>query len=114
MQVDGPFPFRGEVIWLTPEQGGRRKGVPRLELADGRSIDYAHVAHVPPETIETGSASFVLRGFDHGLWRSPAEGRWLLCDNAGPQRIVPGSVVAVTEGADLVAYFVVTEVDEDE
>ena len=28
MTVPGPYPFKGEVIWLTPEQGGRRTGPP--------------------------------------------------------------------------------------
>jgi hypothetical protein len=74
MLVDGPYPFVGEVIWLTPEQGGRERGIPAV--TDGQS--YAHVAHVPPSTPAEGTASFVLRGWDPKAWRSPAEGRWLL------------------------------------
>lgn len=101
MLVDGPYPFVGEVIWLTPEQGGRARGIPAF--TDGQS--YAHVAHVPPSTPAEGTASFVLRGWNPKAWRSPAEGRWLLVENEGPQLIVPGSLVVVAEGSQVVAYF---------
>jgi hypothetical protein len=102
VDVPGPCPFVGEVIWLTPEQGGRTKGPPPV---DGPS--YAQVAHVPPETVESGSASFVLRGFEPGQWRSKAEGRWLVVENEGAQLVRPGSVVVITEGPTPVAYFTV-------
>jgi hypothetical protein len=105
--VDGPFPFRGEVIWLTPEQGGRRTGVPPV-IPD---VSYAQVAHVPPHTANSGSASFVLRGWDPDPWRSPAEGRWLLVENKGDQLVVPGAVLVGAEGAKPVALFRVQELD---
>ena len=108
--VDDPFPFRGEVIWLTPEQGGRGTGVPPVIAG----VSYAQIAHVPPHTAASGSASFVLRGWDPGAWRSPAEGRWLLVENEGDQLVVPGAVLVVTEGAKPVALFRVIEVDPPE
>jgi len=104
--VNGPFPFFGEVVWLTPEQGGRVSGVP--PVIDG--LSYAHLAHVPPATSGTDSASFVLRGWDPTSWRSKAEGRWLLVENEGPQLVRPGSIVAIAEGPRLVAYFTVDTV----
>ena len=70
----GEFPFRGSVIWLTPEQGGRETGPPVLCSAWPY---YAVTAYVPPHTADTGLASFILRNFDAGAWRSHAEGRWL-------------------------------------
>lgn len=94
------------MVWLTPEQGGRVSGVP--PMIEGQS--YAHVAHVPPATSGTASASFVLRGWDATRWRSKAEGRWLHVENDGPQLIRPGSIVAITEGGRLVAYFTVDTV----
>jgi hypothetical protein len=99
--IEGPYPFVGEVIWLTREQGGRKDGVP--PLVDG--VSYAHVAHVPPATVADGSASFVLRGWDPAVWRSSAEGRWLFAANTGRQQVVPGSVVVITEGTRTVAFF---------
>ena len=104
MVFSGPFPFKGEVVWLTPEQGGRRIGPP---------IDpdnYAQVAHVPPHGVQHGSASFVLAGFDPKSLRSSALGRWLIVENEGPQLVEPGSVVVVTEGPQVVAFFRVDEV----
>lgn len=104
--IEGPFPFVGEVTWLTPEEGGRRDGVP--PVIDG--LSYAHVAHVPPRSVDDGSASFVLRGWDPALWRSPAEGRWLIVANEGDQLVTPGTIVVITEGARPVASFRVEEV----
>ena len=101
VKLDEPFPFEGEVVWLTPEQGGRPTGPPPAS----EDHDYAHVAHVPPHAAETGAASFVLRGFESGAWRSPAEGRWLVVQNDGDQLLRPGSVAVVTEGKRPVAYF---------
>ncbi len=98
------------MIWLTPEQGGRKTGVPPV-IPD---VSYAQIAHVPPHTANTGSASFVLRGWDPDAWRSSAEGRWLLVENEGDQLVVPGAVLVVTEGAKPVALFRVTEVDPSE
>lgn len=105
-QARAPFPFRGEVIWLTPEQGGRASGPP----VPSESSDYAVTAFVPPYTVKSGLASFALRGFTAGRWRSRAEGRWLIVANEGEQEVQAGAVVAVTEGPRVVAYFVVDEV----
>jgi len=106
VKLEGPFPFRGEVVWLTEEQGGRTSGPP---VADDRS-DYAVTAFVPPATVSTGLASFVLRGFAAGAWRSSAEGCWLVVENRDEYSVVPGTVVAVTEGPRVVAYFIVNDV----
>jgi hypothetical protein len=97
-------PFKGQVIWLTPEQGGRNGGPPP------DPENYAQVAHVPPQTVASGTASFVLRGFDPTAMRSAAEGGWLLVENRGVQRVEPGAVIVVTEGTRVVAYFTVREV----
>ena len=105
MNTDGPWPFRGTVTWLTPEQGGRRSGPPRPQTGTA----YAHTAFVPPRTVDTGLASFLLRGFEIGAWTSPAEGRWLV---AGEELVRPGTVVVCTEGARVVAYFQVDVVVE--
>lgn len=102
----GPYPFKGEVIWLTPDQGGLRDGVPEVH----EEFSFAHVAHVPPHIARNGSASFVLRGWDPTLWRSRAEGKWLFGENDGPQLVRPGSVVCVTVGTRTVAFFVVETV----
>lgn len=101
VKLDGQFPFKGEVVWLTPEQGGRTTGPP----APPDDQDYAVTGYVPPHDVQTGLASFVLRGFRHGQWRSPAEARWLIVENELEQHVEPGSVVVVTEGARAVAYF---------
>ena len=101
------FPFRGSVIWLTPEQGGRETGPPVLCSAWPY---YAVTAYVPPHTADTGLASFILRNFDTGAWRSCAEGRWLVADAQDKQVVRPGSVIAITEGARVVAYFTVQHV----
>jgi hypothetical protein len=101
------FPFRGWITWLTPEQGGRETGppIPRLTWPY-----YAATAYVPPHTAATGLASFVLRNFDAGAWRSCAEGRWLASEVSGEQVVKPGSMIAVTEGSRVVAYFSVERV----
>ena len=102
------FPYRGWLVWLTQDQGGRSTGPP-LPRADWPH--YAATAFVPPRTVETGLASFVLRDFQEGAWRSKARGRWLVVDGVGDQEVRPGTVVVVTEGARPVAYFTVDEVD---
>jgi len=71
---------------------------------------YAATAYVPPRTAETGLASFILRNFDAGARRSGAEGRWMLAGGQGRELVQPGSVIAVTEGARVVAYFTVQHV----
>ena len=106
VRLDGPFPFRGEVVWLTPEQGGRASGPP----VPSESSDYAVTAFVPPRTVRSSLASFVLRAFDAEAWRSQAEGRWLVVENEDEYRVVPGTVVVVTEGPRVVAFFTVAEV----
>jgi hypothetical protein len=108
VKLDGPFPFKGEIVWLTPEQGGRKSGPP----APPDDQDYAVTAFVPPHDVANGLASFILRAFRHGEWRSVAEGRWLVVENSDEQLVEPGSVVVVTEGPRPVAYFHVTQVAE--
>lgn len=97
-----PNPFRGEVVWLTPDQGGRVTGPPRPP--------YAATAYVPPETAESGLAPFVLDEFQPGVWRSKAAGRWLAVDNRGRQCVRRGALVVITEGPKPVGYFQVHEV----
>jgi len=104
----GPYPFKGEVIWLTAEQGGRRSGIPPISA----DWSYAHVAHVPPHSAETGSASFVLRGWDPERWRSPAEGKWLIVSNENDQLVEAGSVIVVAEGKRTSAIFLVHRVED--
>ena len=104
---DRTFPFRGWLVWLTPEQGGRRSGPP--ELRDDWP-HYAANAYVPPDTADTGLASFVVRGFTSGAWRSEAEACWLAPDNPNAPWVEPGTVIVVTEGPTPVAFFVVGEV----
>ena len=106
VKLDAAFPFKGEVVWLTAEQGGRRTGPP----VPPDEQDYAVTAFVPPHDVKDGLASFVLRGFQHGHWRSAAEGRWLVVENDGEQRVEPGTVVVVTEGPRPVGYFHVDRV----
>ena len=48
-----PLPFQGRVLWLTPEQGGRRSGPPATPAGD----DYAATAFVPPDTVASWLAS---------------------------------------------------------
>jgi hypothetical protein len=94
------FPFRGWITWLTPEQGGREAGppIPRTTWPY-----YAATAYVPPHTADSSLASFVLRNFDAGAWRSRAEGRWLAAHVSGEQLVKPGSMIVVTEGSRVVA-----------
>ncbi|MFJ7210692.1 hypothetical protein [Amycolatopsis sp. NPDC098790] len=103
---DSPFPFRGRVVWLTAEQGGRTTGPPRADTED----DYMANAFVPPRTADSGLASFVLRDLSPGAVVSPAAGCWLVVGNSGPYRIQAGTVVVITEGPRTVGYFHVDEV----
>lgn len=100
---DTPFPFRGRVVWLTAEQGGRKTGPPRAD-------DYVANAYVPPQTAHSGLASFALRGFAPEALVSPAAGCWPIVDNSGLYRIQEGTVVVITEGPRPVGYFHVEEV----
>ena len=106
MRLDGDLPFRGEVVWLTSQQGGRRSGPPPTPAGK----DYAATGYVPPASISDGLASIVLRVVDRKAWRSAATARWLAAENTGLQHVEPGSVIVVTEGSRSVAYFHVAEV----
>jgi len=106
VRIDGELPFRGQVVWLTPEQGDRSTGPPPTPPDQ----DYAATAYVPPAAIADGLASFVLRVTDRRAWRSAAAGTWLVVENAGPQHVQVGSVVIVTEESRPVAYFHVAEI----
>jgi hypothetical protein len=106
VRIDGELPFRGEVVWLTPEQGGRSTGPPPTPSMQ----DYAATAYVPPASGSGALASFVLRIADRTAWRSAATAGWLVAENAGQQSVEPGSVVVVTEGLRPVAYFHVAQV----
>lgn len=109
VEVDGCWPFRGTVLWLTPEQGGRESGPPR-PLA---GADYVSTAYMPPRSIGNGLASFMLRGFNSEVWSSSAAARWLVPDAVGEQRVQSGSVIVVTEGARVVGYFHVDQVVQE-
>ena len=98
----GQTTFRGHVVWLTSEQGGRSSGPPTGE-------EYRATGYVPPYTVENGLASFWLRDFAPGEWRSLATGWWLAVENAA-QEVRSGSIVAVTEGPKTVGYFHVEDV----
>ncbi|WP_372671490.1 hypothetical protein [Amycolatopsis kentuckyensis] len=106
LPADRPFPFRGRVVWLTAEQGGRTTGPP---LADAET-DYLANAFVPPRTAHSGLASFALRDFAPEALVSPASGCWLIVGNSGPYRIREGTIVVLTEGPRPVGYFHVAEV----
>jgi hypothetical protein len=106
MRLDRVLPFRGEIVWLTAEQGGRRSGPP----ATPDDQDYAATAYVPPASVQEGLASFVVRVSDRSAWRSVAEADWLAVENEGVHWIDEGNIVVVTEGLQPVAYFHVREV----
>ena len=102
------FAYRGTVVWLTPEQGGRRSGPP---TDVGQWPYYAATGWLPPLTAAgDGLRSLLLRGFVSGQWRSPAEARWLVELEDYPQ-VVAGSVLVVSEGPRPVGFFVVDHVD---
>jgi hypothetical protein len=109
VRYHGHLPFEGEIIWLTSAQGGRASGPP----ATPREQDYAATAIVPPHTVQSGLASFVVRVEDRAAWRSPAFAGWLLVDNSGDQAVAPGTVIVVTEGPLPVAFFRVDYVRAD-
>ena len=101
MRLDYDLPFDGEVVWLTPEQGGRSSGPPLTP--DGQ--DYASTAYIPPATVHTDFASFIIRAVDRTAWRSAASAAWLVVENEGAYRVADGTVLVVTEGACDVAHF---------
>ncbi|PPK89817.1 hypothetical protein CLV92_1306 [Kineococcus xinjiangensis] len=109
MRWEESFPFEGRIVWLTAEQGGRMSGPP----ATPAEHDYAATAHVPPWTEENGSASFVLRVADRHGWTSRAEGTWLVQQDDERFLVHPGTVIVVTEGYKVVAYFHVDTVSSD-
>jgi hypothetical protein len=100
------LPFRGEIIWLTQEQGGRASGPPPTP----EDQDYAATAYVPPSSVDDGLASFVIRVADRTAWRSAAAADWLAVDNEGDHWVDAGTVLVVTEGPNPVAYFHVHDV----
>jgi hypothetical protein len=102
------LPFLGRTVWLTADQGGRSSGPPVTPV----DRDYAATAFVPPHTVETGLASFVLRAKDPGSWTSAAEAGWLVIQDDPRFHVHPGTVVVVTEGARNVAYFHVETVTD--
>jgi hypothetical protein len=82
VRIDGELPFRGEVVWLTPEQGGSSTGPPPTPSMQ----DYAATAYVPPASGSGPLASFVLRVADRTAWRSAATAGWLVAENAAAVR----------------------------
>ncbi|MFI6996416.1 hypothetical protein [Nocardia sp. NPDC050175] len=107
MRFRGSLPFRGTIVWLTADQGGRPSGPPPTPTEQ----DYAATAFVPPHGLDDGLASFVLRVDDRSAWRSPASAGWLAVANTGAHAVRAGSVV-VTEGPRHVGYFHVSELLE--
>lgn len=95
------------MVWLTAEQGGRSSGPPT-------GHEYRATGFVPPCTIDNGLASFWLRDFAGGEWRSTATGWWPMIENVGPQEVRSGSVVVITEAARTVGYFHADEVQTAE
>src|SRR6266571_4297818 len=95
----------------TPRVPDRKDS--RARLCPRTKAYYAATAYVPPHAADTSLASFILRNFDAGAWRSCAEGRWLAADAQGSQLVRPGSVIAVTEGARGVAYCTVQHRSEE-
>ena len=96
-----PLHFHGTVVWLNEEQGGRRTGPPVPEPEH----DYAANGFVPPLTVDSGLASFVVRPTTPGAWRSAADAGWLVGDNQYPHNVAAGDVIVVTEGPKIVGYF---------
>jgi hypothetical protein len=103
------LPFEGEIVWLTPEQGGRASGPPPTP----RGQDYAATAFVPPHAVQSGLASFVVQVEDRTAWRSRAFAGWLVVGNSGDRAVAPGTVIVVTEGPRPVAFFRVDYVRAD-
>lgn len=107
MRIDQhQLPFRGTLVWLTNEQGGRQSGPPPTPAG---SV-YAATAYVPPATCRTGLASFLIDADDRSVWRSPARAGWLV-SAAVEAKVVPGTVVMVTEGPRDIAYLHVESVE---
>jgi hypothetical protein len=109
VRYHGHLPFEGEIVWLTPEQGGRVSGPPPTPLEQ----DYVATAFVPPHTAWSELASFVLRVDDRRAWRSRAFAGWLVVDNADDHAVAPSVLVVVTEGSRQVGFFRVDHVHTD-
>lgn len=71
--------------------------------APGR--DYAATAFVPPLTVDTGLASFVIRPATLGAWRCAADAGWLVGSYRYPHDVDCGDVIVVREGPAVVGYF---------
>lgn len=108
MHAQRHLPLIGRMIWLTPQQGGRSSGVPATPAGQ----DYAATAFVPPHTVGTGLASFVLRVDDRGAWTSTARAGWLIVPDDPRTRVQPGTVIVVTDGLRTVGYFHVDRIIE--
>ncbi|MBO0924403.1 hypothetical protein J1G44_07890 [Cellulomonas sp. zg-ZUI199] len=98
------FPIWGDIVWLTPEQGGRESGPPPTPW----DRYYHATAFVPPQTSSSGLASISLHVSVRDAWTSHAKARWLV--PPGPV-VDEGSVIMVTEGPRTVAVFAVTHVE---
>jgi len=61
--------------------------------------------------MDHGLASFSLRVDDRSAWSSRASGDWLVVPNEWPHMVVRGSIVVITEGPRVVAYFHIDEID---
>ena len=83
VRYQGHLPFEGRGHLVDTEQGGRSSGPPPTPAEQ----DYAATAFVPPHTIQTGLASFVLRVEERTAWRSRAFAAWLLVADSGDQEV---------------------------
>lgn len=98
------FPVWGTIIWLTPEQGGRRSGPPPTPW----DTYYFATAYVTPHRREDTLASVVIDVSVRDAWQSHAKLRWLADPHPAVGR---GSCIFITEGPDAVAIFTVEHVD---
>lgn len=65
----GGFPIWGTIVWFTPDQGGRRTGIPLAPW----SKYYSATAFVPPSGPGDGLASVVIDVSVRNAWRSHAK-----------------------------------------
>lgn len=68
-------------------------------------------AFVPPQSLETGLAGFVVRAEDPSAWVSDADAAWSIVENRGAQRVRPGALLVIAEGRRVTGYFHVDSVD---
>lgn len=105
VQVELParreWQLHGELVWLTPAQGGRPSGPP-----DGEH--YTGVVLVPPGG-SAGTGRLVMRLSQVGSWRAQVQGRW-----GGSQRphVQAGLVLVVMEGERAVGYLHVQQASD--